>query len=349
MRAALIFCAAVCLTSAFPFTENFVQEEGDGATSITRECFQRACTHFGGHTECRMGRIPCQSGTTWLMAEPERLVEASALASHGGLVDVVEHKKPLDPNAAISMPGIPAKASASLQAAMKEQDMLLTKIINMEKTEEKMDPLHKQARLKWLKLAKSVQHMAPSPAKLKNEHLLLMLAKNLAKKEMIEHEEMKKVAAEKKAIDKASVSVKKKHTTVTYSRCFEKACLNKNKNGFCGAAVVSCEQVPVKGSTGATEDAKPRAVKQARQAKVVKKSMAKVAKQALERAALAKVLPLLKKLATEQQEKHKESSHIVPEVAEMELPEEELPMQQEIGEPFYQQQNVLYQQMLQKP
>merc|ERR1711971_1350966 len=231
------------------------------------------------------------------------------------------------------MPGIPAKASASLQAAMKEQDMLLNKIIKMEKTEERMDPLHKQARLKWLKLAKSVQHMAPSPAKLKYEHLLLMLAKNLAKKEMIEHEQMKKVAAEKKAIDKASAA-KKKHTTVTYSRCFEKACLNKNKNGFCGAAVVSCEQVPVKGSAAATEEAKPRAVKQARQAEVVKKAMARVAKEALERAALSKVLPLLKKLATEQQEKHEESSHIVPEVAEMELPEEELPMQQEIaGEP----------------
>merc|ERR1711998_264157 len=122
--------------------------------------------------------MPCHSEAmvNWaVVSSPDthetRLVSLDALQKMQapGLVDVVQHKKPLDPNMAISMPGIPAEASPHLLKAMKKQDKLMKKIMKMEKWEVSHDPLHKATRKKWLELADTIKHMSPGPQKMQSQ------------------------------------------------------------------------------------------------------------------------------------------------------------------------------------
>jgi len=182
-----------------------------------------------------------------------------------GLVDIVEHKKPLNPNEAISMPGVPAEASPHLLKAMKKQDKLLAKIFKMETWESTHDPLHKKTRKKWLQLAGTINHMSPGPEKMKSQVALLKLAKQLADKEKKEQTQAKKIATSKPAAASKKVSkatVKKLLNSiigqsasaaaaapepktinglpVSKRHCFEQACISKLPNGECVYAVIKC-------------------------------------------------------------------------------------------------------------
>jgi len=259
------------------FGESFVEESPESpmeeSPTISRECFQRSCYTAYGHSECQMKRMECHQGskapTEWLLAEPNRLVAKKTLSHHvPGLLDIVQHKHAINPNGIITMPGIPAKAPKGMATAMKEQDAMLKKVLAMEKREAAMDPLHKKARANWLHLAHSIQHMPPGPVKLKNEHLLMKLARNLAVREMAERKKLKSIMKQKKALEKKLVKAgghaalrkaqrgalkkmgvhvpQKAHgkeingIPVGHRKCFERACLRKSANGSCAAVVITC-------------------------------------------------------------------------------------------------------------
>merc|ERR1712216_615668 len=102
-------------------------QQAGGAVGITRDCFQRTCSPAG----CNLARMPCrrEAMAPWaVFVSPEtqenRLVSVAALKKEKapGLLDIVEHKKPLNPNEAITMPGVPAEASPHLLKAMKKRD-----------------------------------------------------------------------------------------------------------------------------------------------------------------------------------------------------------------------------------
>jgi len=262
--------AASAQNDISPLVDAIVEEEVPSQLSITRECFQRSCYTALGHSECRMSRMPCEqkAPTEWLLAKPNRLVAAKVARTHG-LVDVVQHKHPVNPNGIITMPGIPAKAPPGMLKAMKKQDKLVKKILAMEEREAKMDPLHKKARANWIKLAKTMQHMPPGPVKLKNERLLMQLARNLAVREMQERAQLSKVLKQKQALKKKLKSAAGKallrkakrqalkklgheaapeaHHVKTLNgipvsnrKCYERACIKKMANGSCGAVVITC-------------------------------------------------------------------------------------------------------------
>lgn len=233
-----------------------------GAVSITRECFERTCST----SECRMARMPCKQEkmAPWaIFVSPEthesklvnmdELVEEEHKKKPSGLVDIVQHKHELNPNMALPMPGIPAKASPKLEKAMKKQETLLKKITKLEKWEYKKDPLHKQTRKKWLELADSIKHLPPGPDKMKEQVLLLKLAKQLADKEKKEASGAKKLAKDESGEKKVAPDIlkgflkaiseghaQKDELEAVNRHCIEKACISKLPNGHCGAAVVSC-------------------------------------------------------------------------------------------------------------
>merc|ERR1711871_8416 len=175
------------------------------SVAITRECFQRTCGSMG----CSLDKIPCApqpKSSPWMTFispddQKQKIVHPEHLHKHGlwGLVAVVNHKKPLDENAAITMPGIPAEASKELQKALHDQGSLIKKIKKMEKQQLENDPLHKQSRKEWLHLEKTIGKMPPSPEKIKNGQLLLKLAKELATQEQDEQ-----TKADKMGIDVAT-------------------------------------------------------------------------------------------------------------------------------------------------
>jgi hypothetical protein len=181
----------MCIASAQNIIpETLVEEMAEPDVGITRECFEKTCEF----EECRLAKIACapQSASPWLVLvspkKEKRLVPAKTVEKHApGLVDVTMHSKQINPNKAISMPGVPRTAPPALIRAMKQQDAVLKKIRKMEEKQFKMDPLHKKARGNWLKLAAAVVHMAPSPDKLKSELAVLHLARELAKQEQKEH------------------------------------------------------------------------------------------------------------------------------------------------------------------
>jgi len=236
--------------------------QAGGAVGISRECFERTCSTAG----FRLARMPCRSETLapWaVFVSPEtresKLVNVADLKEEHspGLVDIVEHKHALNPNVALPMPGIPAKASPKLLHAMKKQSKLLHKIVKMEKWEYQKDPLHKRTRKKWLTLAATIKHLPPGPDKMKEQVLLLKLAKQLADKEKIEEAQAKKIvqsphndepsvtpAMLKKIVasgkEGAGASADAAGLPVSHRHCFERACITHLPNGECGAAVVSC-------------------------------------------------------------------------------------------------------------
>lgn len=175
------------------------------SVAITRECFQRTCGSMG----CALDKMPCApqpKSSPWMTFishddQKQKIVHPEHLHKHGlgGLVAVVNHEKPLDDNAAISMPGIPAEASKELQKALNDQGSLIKKIKKMEKQQLDNDPLHKQSRKEWLHLEKTISKMPASPEKIKNGQLLLKLAKELASQEQDEQ-----TKADKMGIDVAT-------------------------------------------------------------------------------------------------------------------------------------------------
>ena len=108
------------------------------------------------------------------------------------------HKQAQDPNAPVTVPGVPAVAPPKLLKEMRQQDLLLQKIVKMEKTMAAQDPNHQKSRSNWLQLAHTVRAMPAGPNKLKSETLLLKLAKEMSQKEAGEIQEQKEGAPEKK-------------------------------------------------------------------------------------------------------------------------------------------------------
>merc|ERR1712159_487777 len=154
---------------------------------IERTCFKQSCASVMGHSECRFSKMECARATSWRMVQTDSgttLMSSQSIEHIHGLLDVVEHRKPVNPKGIVTMRGIPAHASPQLVKAMKQQDKLLKKVSTLEIEAEKMDPLQKQERAQWITLAKGVQHMAPGPAKLKSIHLLMNLAHNIAIREI---------------------------------------------------------------------------------------------------------------------------------------------------------------------
>jgi len=228
-------------------------QQAGGAVDITRECFERTC----GNAGCHLARMTCRTETMapWaVFVSPEtqetKLVNVAELAEQHspGLVDIVEHKHALNPNMALPMPGVPAKASPKLLRAMKKQGKLLHKIIKMETWEAAKDPLHKKTRQKWLALAATIKHLPPGPDKMKEQVLLLKLAKQLADKEKGEQVEAAKIPTTHGAAGGISKAMLKKlaksgassKEAFLQKHCFERACITTLANGHCGAAVVSC-------------------------------------------------------------------------------------------------------------
>jgi hypothetical protein len=212
-RSLFIMLAAIVVVSAQEWSESdaseFVSEPMEPTrVSISRECFERSCTSALGHEECTLSRTPCaaKSAPWTLLSTPQtgkKLAPAHKVAKHlakhyPGLVDVIQRKREVQANQAITMPGIPRTASPQLVKTMKQQDAMLAKILKMEQHEATMDPLHKNARDNWIKLASKIVHMPPSPQKLSNERLLMGLAKNLAQREMEERSRIAKIKQLKK-------------------------------------------------------------------------------------------------------------------------------------------------------
>jgi hypothetical protein len=216
--ASAVFVATVlCATTAqeavqydaIPETlvEMMREEPHDEGVEISRECFEKSCMHG----DCHLAKMPCRHETMvpWsVFVSPQTSKQMLVQESNDGLVAVHMHKKPMDPNRATTMPGVPAEASPKLLKQMKKQDTLLKKIRVMEEWEFKNDPLHKKSRENWLELAEQIKHMPPSPEKLKNEMLLLKLAKQLAAKETLEHKKMKELVGKHDPadVDKTAVN-----------------------------------------------------------------------------------------------------------------------------------------------
>jgi hypothetical protein len=280
MKSALVLLAVVVVASVAAqdaddvIPESLIEELASEApqsapVTITRDCFERTC----GDSGCNLAKMPCggEAVVPWAVflapdTQESKLVSVDTLKKHApGLVDIVEHKKPLDPNVAISMPGVPAEASAHLLKAMKKQDGLLKHIVKMEKYEMKHDPLHRATRSKWLGLAATIKHMSPGPEKMKSQIMLLKLAKELADKEKAEQKKEKKIAASSPDKHVSPATVKKlmkaimdksdhdlaaktqqpaKKTMdglpVSNRKCFQRGCINKMPNGDCAIAVISC-------------------------------------------------------------------------------------------------------------
>merc|ERR1711871_1108659 len=202
-------CVALCAILAVTASqdifnsipETLVQQMRDepsaeGGVEISRECFEKSCMRG----ECHLAKMPCrrESMVPWsvfISPETSKQTLVQEQENNDGLVVVHMHKKPLDPNRATTMPGVSAEVTPKLKQQMATQDKLLKKISKMEEWEFKNDPLHKKSRENWLELAKQIKHMPPSPEKLKNEMLLLKLAKQLAAKETTEHKKMKELAS----------------------------------------------------------------------------------------------------------------------------------------------------------
>jgi len=151
---------------------------------------------------------------------------------------------------------------------IKLRDMYkMFEVMGMERAEAKMDPLHKKARANWIHLAKTIQHMPPGPTKLKNEKLVMHLARNLALREMAERKTLGKMMTKKKSLEKKLLKAGGKkllrkaqakalaHLTgqkkpshqkeingipVGHRKCFERACLRHLPNGKCAAEVITC-------------------------------------------------------------------------------------------------------------
>jgi len=212
MRSLFIMLAVIVVVSAQEWSEPDVEElvsepMEPTRVSISRECFERSCTSALGHEECTLSRTPCaaksEAPAPWtLLSTPQtgkKLAPAHKVASHyPGLVDIIQRKTEVQANQAITMPGIPRKASKSLVKTMRQQDAMLAKLLNMETHESTMEPLHKSARANWIKLARKIVHMPPSPQKLSNERLLMGLAKNLAQREIEERKRINKIKQLKK-------------------------------------------------------------------------------------------------------------------------------------------------------
>jgi len=236
-----------------------VPQQAGGAVGITRECFERTCSTTG----CHLARMACRTENMapWaVFVSPEtqesKLVNVADLEEEHapGLVDIVEHKHALNPNVALPMPGIPAKASPKLLRTMKRQSKLLHKIIKMEEWEYDKDPLHKKTRKKWLDLAATIKHLPPGPDKMKEQVLLLKLAKQLADKENSEQAQAAKIPDDphndsssipptmmKKLLKSAEGTGSNAAAAgVSHRHCFERACISHLPSGQCGAAVVSC-------------------------------------------------------------------------------------------------------------
>ena len=99
--------------------------------------------HGGGHKECRLNKMPCatQHAVPWsVFLDPDthhqRLLASDEPAT-GGLVGLTVHKKPLNPNTAVEMPGVPKVAPPKLVAQLKKQDKLLNHIAKLESLTEK--------------------------------------------------------------------------------------------------------------------------------------------------------------------------------------------------------------------
>jgi len=301
----------MCMASAHEISDVVPETpvgEMKAEVGITKECFEKSCDSSG----CHLAKMACAAEAQkapWLVfispdTHKKRLVNAKGLEQHvPGLVDVVDHKHAQDPDLAIAMPGIPRKAPKALLDALKKQDKVIAVITNMERKQIKMDPMHTHARQSWLKLAETVKHMPISPAKIKNEDMLLKLAKQLADQEKTEREHGKtstqdtdsKPAAEqspadtkKEMIKKLISAVMKAHPPsspleskeqavkelmpfikkvmnkmeagapleseaqpeaqektvdglpVSHRKCMMRACIKKQPDGTCGAAVISC-------------------------------------------------------------------------------------------------------------
>merc|ERR1711998_242449 len=257
MKSALVLLAVVVVASVAAqdaddvIPESLIEELASEApqsapVTITRDCFERTC----GDSGCNLAKMPCggEAVVPWAVflapdTQESKLVSVDTLKKHApGLVDIVEHKKPLDPNVAISMPGVPAEASAHLLKAMKKQDGLLKHIVKMEKYEMKHDPLHRATRSKWLGLAATIKHMSPGPEKMKSQIMLLKLAKELADKEKAEQKKEKKIAASSpdKHVSPATAKKPMDGLPVSNRKCFQRGCINKMPNGDCAIAVISC-------------------------------------------------------------------------------------------------------------
>lgn len=174
--------------------ENLVEQiapEEPRTVSITRECFEKSCMNGGGHKECRLNKMPCatQHAVPWsVFLDPDthhqRLLASDEPAT-GGLVGLTVHKKPLNPNTAVKMPGVPKVAPPKLVAQLKKQDKLLNHIAKLESAMLKKHADHAGSRKSWLALEDRVLKMPAGPNKLKSENLLLKLAKEMSQEDMV--------------------------------------------------------------------------------------------------------------------------------------------------------------------
>jgi len=101
-----------------------------------------------------------------------------------GLVGLTVHKKAMDPNQAVEMPGVPKTAPHKLVAQLAKQDKLLGHIAKLENKMIKTHKAHQDSRRSWIALETKVVKMAPGPNKLQSENLLLKLAKEMSKEDV---------------------------------------------------------------------------------------------------------------------------------------------------------------------
>jgi hypothetical protein len=194
MRIASAFAFCVLIAAAHDpddVVEEMMEVESIPAEKITRECFRVTATPEGQVAE----KMTCTQTPLWTMLETQagsRLVSSQTVQHIPGMLDVVQHKKKVNPAGVITIAGIPAKASPQMQKAMKQQDDLLNKVTRLEKIASVSDPLEKKQRINWLKLANKVKSMQAGPNKMKSEHVLMKLAKHIgdAEKDLVRQQKM---------------------------------------------------------------------------------------------------------------------------------------------------------------